>query len=159
MRKIISLLIFTFFVGISLSADAYISERRDDFDDSKHVESYNDVNYLDGIGLKKIITRNKDTQYVISLSSDVKNKEQRYSKKSVKLKMDDDIFEVKVLSSFQYSENISTCEVEMPVDLVPKLIAAQKVSMRFYRENGLVNTINIPDNVLAEWKEVIATES
>lgn len=158
MKRLIILLLFTFFVGVNLNVYAHISERRDDFDESNHIKSYNDINPFDGIGLKKIVTKNKSVQYIVSLSSDVSNKEQIYSKKNVKIKIDDEIFEIKVLSSFQYSKSISTCEVELPVELASKLIKAQEVSMRFFRNNGLANTLSIPNSILSEWKQVISTE-
>lgn len=85
-----------------------------------------------------------------------------YSKKDVQIKIDNDIFNLKVaeitFNNYGYSRKSISSKVEVSHEVAGKLLTSQKVAMRIYFENGKMHTFDIPENVLAEWKQVIAME-
>ena len=49
-------------------------------------------------------------------------------------------------------------EVPVPQDIIYELKTARQVALRFQRVDAYSPVVVLPDNILAEWKEVINTE-
>ena len=162
MKKLLLCFIVLCFVGNSSISYAHIKRKVDSFDNSIRFVSYNDIDIINHIGLKKIYFSDGGIKYNIFLSSNASDKDDMYSKKDVEIKTDADISKVKVVDAtitrFIYSADIIDSKVELSPELVEKIKNANKISVRFYKENGMANTINLSDKVVAEWKQVINTE-
>jgi len=162
MKKLLLCFIVLCFVGTNSVSYAYIKRNVDSFDESVLLMSFNQPNISTGITFSKRCFKEGEIKYNILLSSDASDKYDMYSKKDAEIKTDAEISEAKVINTkikrFTYSADLISSEVELTPALVEKIKDANKISMRFYKENGMANTINLSDNVLAEWKQVINME-
>lgn len=162
MKRIVFLLVLVCLVGVCSDSYARISRHVDSFDDSIRISSYNDIDSNDSLIFRKKFLDNERILYTILVSSNIMDADMAYSEKDVKMKIDEGIVPLKVLDKkiikFDYSDDLSEVEANISDEVVGRLKSSRKVALRFYHENGLSNTIEVPSHVLSEWKRVIATE-
>lgn len=161
LKKLIGFFIIALFLSFNTVSYAQIVKYFDSFDDSVKLYSYNEMG-ISGTQFNKLFYKNGEVVYSLLLSSDTNNKEDMYSKKDGSIKIDDNIFKVSVTNvyyhKFDYAKDLVELECTISTDLIDRIKVAKTASLRFYRENGSTNTIKLPDEVLAEWKQVIDME-
>lgn len=82
------------------------------------------------------------------------------------IKINDDIYDLKVLKqntqlnsySFGHAFGEIIATIDVKNELLNEFKNAKNIAVRLTYSDGTNDTANIPDEVLAEWKQVIATE-
>lgn len=149
--------------GISI-VGAEVKKNHDGFTDGLKISS--DVHPkwgADRVYFSKLITGElAEYQLLINerLGMDMSLKDQ-----SVEIKIDNS--PVQELMQYKYKINKtndnkymfnSVLTMKIPIETITEIINARRVALRFERNNGLPIVYVLPDEVLAEWKQVIATE-
>lgn len=80
----------------------------------------------------------------------------------MEVKIDETIYKANVVETKDYKDlyygvGDLVCESQLPEEAIEPLKSAEKVALRYHRENGYRDVVELPDDVLAEWKEVINT--
>ena len=162
MKKVVVLLIMLSCICSFQVSHAQIDKRIDSFDESIIMISYNKIGNIDSLQLDKEIKNNEEVIYTLLLSSESNKDEKMYTKDDAMIKIDGVIYNVKVISNnyrhFEYTGDLVNVKVDINQEIINKLKSSNKVSMRFYHRNGLANTLDIPDEILNEWKQVIEME-
>lgn len=84
-----------------------------------------------------------------------------YSKQNAEITVDGTAYELRVeeaRSIFILTPPWLTITVNVPIDITEKIKTATNVSVKLYRYNRYADSIIIPPDYLAEWKQVIDTE-
>lgn len=161
MKKLVFLSVLICFFGMCSVSLAYIDKRKDSFDGSIVVSSYNKLETSEGLQLYKIIKK-EGIEYSVLISSNAVNKYDMYAKQDADLKIDSELFKAVVLKASikrnDYSADRINVEICFTPEQIDKMKYARDVRVRVQKEDGGKKVINIPDSVLAEWKQVIATE-
>lgn len=162
MKRIVFLLVLVCLVGVCSDSYAKIHRNVDSFSENIGLSSYNELDSIDSLQFYKIIKKNSGKEYSLLLDSNTRAERQLYSKEDAQIKIGGNIYPLKVIRTeykkFDYADDSAKVEVEIPQDIIEKLENTEKVSIRFFAEKGYDRTIDVPDSVLAEWKQVIATE-
>ena len=154
-------LLFAF--GIVSIVNADIRKKIDSFDETRIIRSVNQkIGDLAQFNFTKNIGEKNSINYLLYASSHLM-KNNAYTKDFVEIKIDGEIYKINVTKNIDYKDTdhglyaISTT-AQFTDESIKALKTASKVTLRFHRENGFTDVVQLPDNVLAEWKEVISTE-
>lgn len=162
MKKVIALAVMIGFLSINAVSYAYIDRRVDSFDGT--VTTYSvwlELCDLAQLTLIKVNKKLEGVHFEIDIATDVLKKYD-FSKDFAEIKINNIIYEMRVLKNQYYKDTdyglypISS-NVQIPEEAIKPLKSAEKVALRFHRENGHQDVVELPDDVLAEWKEVINT--
>ncbi len=150
-----------FSVGV---CSAEIFQRQDEFTGGNTIRSNYDIKLeeqLEWLSFYKNITK-KTIRYGINADLMSFSRNFGLSDKVIRFNIDGDYTydllvlnwqEMKISADYLYMLNYS-----VPLEAVDKLKNANRVALRFTRNNGFQFVYVLPDEVLAEWKQVIATE-
>ncbi len=163
MKKVVGLLIMLCCLCLSQVSYAEFDKRVDSFDETIRFYSVNqDVSDFVQLNFYKSFSKDKNEYYRIYAATHFLKKYD-FSKDYAELKIDGNIYKVDVIKTedYKYSNNglySISLTVEIPNEIIDDLLASNKVSLRFHRENGWEDIVDLPDEVLAEWKQVIEME-
>lgn len=163
MKKLVLLFSCCIMIGISVCS-AEIAKGIDQFTGgAKFISGTKgeDDATLGNILFKKIVTGTTE-EYFIEADNEA-YKERILADKSIEIKIDDNPICLLGNSNYKtYSpinwKMLAVLTVNVPDNIIIKLRDANRVALRFTRNNGSQFVYVLPDNVLAEWKQVIATE-
>lgn len=168
MKKIrLLVLLFVFVLLLPLNADAKVLSKYDSFDDTHMLYSLNyDVGGVDKLLLTKFYPKNasETPTFLLSITKISFKEWYFFSPKGSAVKIDGEIHELSTLDtshdykSTRYKPELITSVMFNLTPLAEKIKSSQAVTFRIYFENQPSVDLEIPPDVLAEWKEVIATE-
>lgn len=161
--KKIALILALMILG-TMAVSAKIGHGTDDFDGSKWTTSGTSLDSGGKwIGFQRK-TNDIEKEYYISFSLKTFNYI-KFSKDAAEIKIDN--LPVQKLMVKDASSMPSPLEAKMsfidvrvvvPIELVQQIGSAQRIAIRIFKENSVPEVYVLPDAVLAEWKQVIATE-
>lgn len=161
--KRILILCMVFVFALSGLASAEIESGLDKFTNNKEYFTIYEAGYKESVGFTKII----DTTPLckITFSKNVPD-ENRYTGKYAEIKIDNGLVEnLEIVENtsmktgiYKSSGDFIWCKALVPQDTVNRLLNAKRVALKVYLEKSPADIYVLPDSVLAEWKEVIATE-
>lgn len=161
MRRIAFFLLLIMIMGMAVAS----SEIRHGIDNFTGGKRYTSGNYLanqEWIGLRKLIDGNIVTYEALFSEEELKNT--KFSSNSGEIKIDDNPVDMVVIKDISSNPTINNgisfirLTALITVEQVERIKNANRVALKFYKVNGNPAVIVLPDTVLAEWKEVIATE-
>lgn len=162
MKQIVLIFSLVMLLGIG-PISAEILSGTDDFSQERWYKSSNFIQSdKEWVGLYKVFESNA-VRYGI-LYSEEAMKQIKFSQKQADFKIDESIIKQVDVTKVSFTPTLTTginrigINVIAPLDLIEQIKTAKNVSMRFYKENGAPVVLILPEPVLAEWKEVIATE-
>ncbi len=163
MKKVALILCLAMLLGIGV-VSAEINRNSDYFSGGVSISSHTTMTYpVDRLSLIKT-TGSASTEYSI-FAKVTSSKEFSLVKTFIELKIDDaptHSIDIREGSSLQATDNRYMISSSIKVPLAPEYIDeiknAKRVALRFQTLGGYTPIYVLPDNVLAEWKEVIATE-
>lgn len=141
---------------------AEIKIYHDKFTNGKEfVSQYKESKYHDAIQFNKLID-GLDIKYYFDFFNKVYDRQKGYSKVAVEIKIDDNpvqYLDVKNIKMEDYDNEffVECTTVELPDEMIQQMLSAKRVAIKVYKENQAPGIIILPDDVLAEWKEVINT--
>lgn len=139
----------------------------DDFDGSLITSSVNhSIGKMDTLTFIKKYLNSKDIHNFYVNKNCVYEYQAGYAFEKAQLKIDEKIYELKILKQntnlASYSFGTAYGNISASLDINNELIElikfSQKVTLRLSDSDGIHDTIEIPNYVLNEWKQVIATE-
>lgn len=156
MKKIICLLSLFLFLNASL-ANAEIRKGTDEFSGKIFFESKSYNIPTGAISLKKIGNNYKIIFWKPSISGE------KFTRENIPIKIDDNDVEFLTVEENifnQITKNIMDISIKSKVsqDVINKIKVANRVALKFYKDKGEPVIIVLPDEVLAEWKQVIEVE-
>jgi uncharacterized protein YeeX (DUF496 family) len=158
LKKVALILLLAMLLGIGV-ASAKILTNQDKFTGGTRYTSYNDnLKGVSSIGLHKIID-NQNVNYELNVSAYALPKE-NFSKEYAEIKVGQNLAikaEVKAVRLLPTLNYMST-DIKISDEAIQQILESERVALKLYVENGTPIVFVLPDNVLAEWKEVIATE-
>ncbi len=162
MKKLLFCFIVLYFLGTTSTSYAGIYRSTDKFDNSTRIASATaNLFPFSNTRIVKIILDdiNKYSIIVDKTLDDRKIIESNnYADDYAEIKIDDDIYKMKILSAYVSKYSILYSEAELTDELVNKINIAKKVTIRFHKKDSTNDTLNLPDTVLNEWKQVINTK-
>lgn len=164
MKKVVVLLIMLCCLCSFQVSNAQIEKRIDSFDNTIRIFSVQqNIGQMKGqFNFIKIIAKNEAINYQLYASTEI-GKKYSFSNDYAEIKINENIYKIKVLNSEDYNHTDNglydiSLTVEIPNEIIDDLLASNKVSLRFHRENGWEDIVDLPDEVLNEWKQVIEME-
>lgn len=162
MIKMLSSLVLGCLIFAGSTSSAQIVCRTDSFDGSEKVYSVQEnVGGVASLSLIKINEKNS-IRFQVDVATD-RLKKYNFSKEYAEIKINDAVYKMNIIRTREYKETDYGLypiysRSELSSEAVEALKSAQKVVLRYHRENGYQDLIEVPDSVLVEWKQVIATE-
>lgn len=163
MKKVVRLIIMLCCICSFQVTYAEFDKRVDSFDETIRFYSVNqNVNDFVQLNFYKSFSKDRNEYYRIYAATHFLKKYD-FSKDYAELKIDGNIYKVYVIKTEDYKHSNNglysiSLTVEIPNEIIDDLLASNKVSLRFHRENGWEDIVDLPDKVLNEWKQVIAME-
>lgn len=148
---------------MSSVAFAHITKRIDQFDESLRIRSVQQkIDNITQFNFTKTIEKSRNIYYQIYASSHLMKKN-AFAKDFAEIKIDGNIYKIDVVRIEDYKDTdhglyAISSTTQLSDEAVEALKSAQKVFLRYHRENGYQDIVEVPDSVLAEWKQVINTE-
>lgn len=143
--------------------NAYIDRGEDSFDESVKIYSVQQkIGDIAQFNFFKTIEKTEKVHYQIYASSHLMKKN-AFAKDFAEIKIDGSIYKIDVVRTEDYKDTdhglyAISSTTQLSDEAVEALKSAQKVVLRYHRESGYQDLVEVPDSVLAEWKQVIATE-
>ncbi|WP_312337241.1 hypothetical protein [Anaerospora hongkongensis] len=162
MRKIALILSLMMLLGITV-ASAEITRGEDTFTGAVTINSgvHEKESELKSLYFRKI-PQSKNVDYEIEATR-INFKEFIFKDTFMEIKVDDGLVqqfpvkEAKNMSLVRESDIYSSITVLLPNDMIPQINTAKRIALRFQTVAGPYVYV-LPASVLAEWKQVIATE-
>lgn len=163
MKKLIAGFLVASLWGGCGSSYAYIDSRINSFDGIRKVYSVQqNIKGLTQLTLVKVIDK-EDIYFEISIATDLMKKHD-FSQEYAEVKIDGKIYKMGIIKNVKYKDTDNglysiESSAKLPNESLASLKTAKNVVLRFHRENDHQDIVDVPDNVLAEWKQVIATDA
>lgn len=161
MKRISIVLIFILLLSVGI-ANAGVGKGFDKFTESVTINSnvYGNPHDLRALTFSKILNKNK-LIYEIVMENDTYEKFILASH-SLIMRVNDDNITLPV-KDYRTSTPIdnkinTTLTLDVPNEFIEKIKNANRVALKFTRNDGSTFVYVLPNNILAEWKEVITTE-
>lgn len=156
--------LFAFILFLPLSAEAEISFDNDTPEKSTLIySSIAKIDFFDQLLFKRFLLNGKD-EYLLTFIKTSPKDWYLFSDNGSAIKIDGEITQLPTLDTshefkqgYSYSNLITTAMFDLTT-LADQLKTAKSVTFRIYFENQPAVDLVVPDKVLAEWKQVIATE-
>lgn len=165
LKKVALVLLLIMFIGLTV-VSAEIRRGKDEFTNGSIIGSYINVNtsgVIDGISLTKTVTSNSSEYTIIAKNTTLK--EFAFAKTFIEIRIDENLthkIDVEKVSSTRVPSSSVDYRFSVVVpaneQIINELKGAKRVALRFQCVDNFSPVYVLPDNVLAEWKEVIATE-
>lgn len=166
--KIFLVLTIMIFSLNTVNVEAKVSRYQDNFSGYQDIASIvsSHIGELNRMIFSKGFSKDSDMPiYMLTLAKYSHNEWWFFSRDSLELKIDDEIKPLPVFKSeSEYNRDngylpiYTGAHIVIPDEEVSKLKEAKTVIMRVHFNNKPSLDIEIPPNVLSEWKQVIATE-
>lgn len=162
MKRIIIALMLIVLFGMTV-ASAEITRGKDTFTGAIIINSgvHEKTSELKALYFRKI-PQLKNVDYQIEAVR-INFKEFIFSDTFMEIKIDDSpiqelpVKEAKKMSLVRESDIYSSITILLPDDIIPQINTAKRIALKFQTAAGPYVYV-LPDSVLAEWKQVIATE-
>lgn len=167
MKQTILLILCCFMLNMGVCSAEIRKGQVDEFDGSLNINSLNynigEFEYFNFYREKHDL--NSDYSFYVRKDC-VYERQLVYAVEKVQIKVDDAIYDAKILKqntrlkgySFRIASGDFSAEIEIDSKLIEVIKQAETVIVRFTYNNGIYDTIDIPDEVLTEWKQVINME-
>jgi hypothetical protein len=162
LKKIALILTLAILLGMAV-ANAEIRRGTDKFSGGNVIGSYSNISdTVDSIVLFKIVTPTS-VEYAISARKSTV-KEYAFSKTFLELKVDNEIshkIEVQEVLSLPTDKpfiNWNSVKAPVSLEIIDQIKNGKRVALRFQVIGGYSPVVVLPDEVLVEWQQVIATE-
>lgn len=161
MKKIALMLTLAMLLSMAV-ANAEITRGKDTFTNDIRISSVsNEVPSLQWIGFYKILGNNSIRQEIRVAAYSYPYR--LFSSDYAELKIDEGPIYKLSVSNSKFTPITNTkiyifSTLEVKDEIAEKIRDAKRIELRLYRDNGSSFVMILPDNVLAEWKEVIALE-
>ncbi|QJW47659.1 hypothetical protein HA075_18930 [bacterium BFN5] len=161
--KRIALILFLMVLLTRAVASAEIRHEEDKIANRTTVRSDNYVSEsVDFISLMKTVTSNSAQFKIVAEKRTIKDF--AFTKTFIEIQIDEHPVHVLEVGDISTTPTVSSVlfwfsvEVPVPQDIINELKTAKQVALRFQRVDAYSPVVVLPDNILAEWKEVINTE-
>ncbi len=162
MKKIALILFFMMLLTMGV-ASAEIRHEEDTAANKTTIRSDNYVSEsVDFISLFKTVTSNSAQYKIVAEKRTIKDF--AFTKTFIELQIDENPVHMLEVGEVTTTSTISSVlfwfsvEAPVPQEIINELKAAKKVTLRFQRVDDYSPVVILPDNILAEWKEVLAFE-
>ncbi len=162
LKRIALILSLIMLLGIS-AVNAKIGQGVDDFDGSKSVSSSTSIEEDGWLSFSK---KTSSTSKEYFISSSLKTLRYiKFSREDAEIKIDDLPVQkilVKDVGSMPSPLNSQIAFIDVnigvPAEIAQQIVSAKRLAIRIHKENNPPFVYVLPESVLAEWKEVMATE-
>jgi hypothetical protein len=162
LKKIVLILALLMLLGTMVTS-AEITRGKDSFTGAVTINSgvHGNASELESLYFRKI-PQLKNVDYQVQATRTT-FKDFIFTDTFMEIKIDDNpvqqlsVKEAKKMSLVRESDIYSSVTIVVPPDLIPKINEASRIALRFQTASGSYVYV-LPPTVLAEWKQVIATE-
>jgi len=159
MKKILMLMMsFIFAFQIHVGATAFVSKSDDPFEGDYSVDTSDQIAPFEYIGFtKKVYPSYKKYEMKIIKPS---YSYRKYYIKSVQLKVDNEIYDLKILKQEKYSVDTDKISFisEIPVNATEAIKNANQIMIRVVDSDDIKNIVEFPAESIIDWKDVVNTE-
>lgn len=161
--KRIALILFLMVMLTMAVASAEIRHEEDKTANRTTIRSDNYISEsVDFISLIKTVSSNSTQFRIVAEKRTIKDF--AFTKTFIEMQIDENpvhMLEVGEISTIPTVSSVLfwfSIEVPVPHDIINELKTAKQVALRFQRVDAYSPVVILPDNILAEWKEVINTK-